>query len=155
VVGVSLGLTLGAKFSAVGVVAGLWLGGVGVVLRGGSLAPPGQTGARGVWPAGAAPLRPRAVSVGPVAAPLPPRSLPRVGEGVEIPAHARRARRRCHVPQWRNREARLVPLLPRRAAAEAAARAAPGREYRYGVARQPAAPVVAKRLPRRAPAGVL
>jgi hypothetical protein len=50
-VGVSLGLMLGSKFSAVGLAAGVGLTGLVFVLRGGALAVPGRRDARGVGPA--------------------------------------------------------------------------------------------------------
>ena len=50
-VGLSLGLMLGTKFSAVGIVAGLGLAGLVFLLRGGSLALPSRTDARGLGPA--------------------------------------------------------------------------------------------------------
>src|SRR5262249_4238667 len=49
--GVSLGLMLAAKFSALGLVAGLGLAGIAFVLRGGILALPGKSDVRGFRPA--------------------------------------------------------------------------------------------------------
>ena len=66
--GISLGLLLGSKFSAVGIVAGLGAAGAIFVLRGGRLAMPGKSEARGFGPALELALRIAVIAIVTVAA---------------------------------------------------------------------------------------
>jgi hypothetical protein len=82
--GVSLGLTLGAKFSAVGLVAGLGLAALVFILRGGVLALPGKAGARGVRPAVELALRLGVIAIITVAATYAFIQFPEWGKGLKF-----------------------------------------------------------------------
>ena len=82
--GVSLGLMLGAKFSAVGLVAGVGAAGVVYVLRGGVLALPGKGDAGGLRPALELALRLGVIAVVAVAATYAFISFDQWGKGLKF-----------------------------------------------------------------------
>ena len=131
------------------------MAGLVFVARGGVLALPGTMNARRVWPGdrtGVSHWRDRDRRCGHDLCLLP---LPRVGEGPEVPAHARRPRRRRRLPRWRSFTARLVALLPRGDAAQVPARITAGRVFQCRLTPCASTAAVARGLPRCAAAGVL
>jgi hypothetical protein len=82
--GVSLGLALAAKFSAVGLVAGLGVAGAMFVVRGKSLALPGKSGSRGLGAASELALRVGAVAVVTTAATYAFVHFPEWGKGLKF-----------------------------------------------------------------------
>jgi hypothetical protein len=83
-VGISLGLLLGSKFSAIGIVAGLGLAGLLFVARGGMLALPGSRNARGFGPALELALRIGVIAIAVVAATYTFLHFPEWGKGLKF-----------------------------------------------------------------------
>jgi hypothetical protein len=82
--GVSLGLTLACKFSAIGIVAGLGVAGAVFVLRGGMLALPSKPQARGIGSAVELALRMGAIATVVVAATYAFIQFPEWGKGLKF-----------------------------------------------------------------------